>query len=99
MYKQTGIIRPIDKLGRVVVPREIRKMLDIENDKDSFEIFMDENNNVVLKKYQPCCIFCKAMYHLVHFGDKLVCCDCIEKLEELRQIHKDDQEFDDEDYL
>ena len=55
--KSTGMVRAVDKMGRVVIPKEIRKQLKVENDVDSFEIYM-ENDKVILKKYQPTCIFC-----------------------------------------
>ena len=55
----TGIIRTLDNMGRVVIPREIRKQLDMTNGTDSFEIFMD-GDNIVLKKHKPCCVFCKS---------------------------------------
>ena len=50
--KSTGIVRPVDKMGRVVIPKEIRKLFKVENDVDSFEIYM-EDDKIVLKKYQP----------------------------------------------
>ena len=46
--KSTGIIRPVDKMGRVVIPKEIRKQLKVENDIDSFEIYM-EDDKIILK--------------------------------------------------
>ena len=55
----TGIIRNLDNMGRVVIPREIRKQLDMTNGTDSFEIFMD-GDNIVLKKHKPFCVFCKS---------------------------------------
>ena len=54
--KSTGVVRRIDDLGRIVLPIEIRKNLNIEN-RDAVEIFIDEDK-VVLKKYEPACIFC-----------------------------------------
>ncbi len=48
--KATGVIRRIDNLGRIVIPKEIRKTLRIQNG-DNLEIFMDENENILLKKY------------------------------------------------
>ena len=77
--KATGIIRRIDDLGRVVIPKEIRRQLKVENDVDSFEIYMD-GDKVVLKKYQPTCIFCDSLADSVEFGGYNVCTDCIEKL-------------------
>lgn len=53
--KSTGIIRKVDHLGRVVIPIELRSKFGIE-DKDPIEIFVD-GSAVVLKKYEPNCIF------------------------------------------
>ena len=54
--KSIGIVRRIDRLGRVVLPIEVRRRLELE-DKDGVEIFV-EKDRVILKKYEPCCIFC-----------------------------------------
>ena len=77
--KSTGMLRAVDKMGRVVIPKEIRRQLKVENDVDSFEIYMD-GDKVVLKKYQPTCIFCDSLADSVEFGGYNVCTDCIEKL-------------------
>lgn len=50
--KDLGFIRLIDGLGRVVIPKEIRKKLDWQEE-DALEFYLDENNNLVLKKYIP----------------------------------------------
>ena len=83
--KPTGIVRQVDKMGRVVIPKEIRAQLQIENDIDSFEIFM-EGNRVILQKYQPACIFCDRLTEksVTHEG-YTVCKDCIEKLNALKE--------------
>ena len=57
--KSTGIVRKVDDLGRVVLPIELRRTLDI-NERDSIEIFVD-GNQIVLKKYSPSCIFCPGI--------------------------------------
>ena len=75
----TGIIRPVDKMGRVVIPKEIRNQLKVENDRDCFEIFMD-GDKIILKKYQPTCIFCDSNGESVKYNGYNVCKDCIEKL-------------------
>lgn len=77
--KSTGMVRAVDKMGRVVIPKEIRKQLKVENDVDSFEIYM-EDDKVILKKYQPTCIFCDSLADSVCFEGYNVCRDCIEKL-------------------
>jgi len=79
--KSTGVVRKVDELGRIVLPVEIRNVLDI-NPKDAIEIFTD-NDKIVLKKYQPACIFCNDVENVVYFNGKRVCNACIDKLKEL----------------
>ena len=50
--KATGVVRRIDDLGRVVIPKEIRKTLRIKEG-DPLEIFTDREGQVILKKYSP----------------------------------------------
>ena len=76
--KSTGIVRKVDNLGRIVLPIEIRKVLDIK-EKDSIEIFIDDNK-IVLEKYHPSCIFCGNTENIVYFNGKRICSDCIEKM-------------------
>ena len=76
--KSTGIVRKIDELGRIVLPMEIRKVLDIQQ-RDSLEMFIDEEK-IVLQKYQPSCIFCTQTENIVYFNGKRVCSACIEKM-------------------
>ena len=80
--RSTGMVRAVDKMGRVVIPKEIRAQLDIKNDVDSFEIYM-EGDSVILRKYQPTCIFCDNIADSVEFAGHTVCKNCIEKLNEL----------------
>lgn len=80
----TGIVRQVDTLGRLVIPRELRKMLDIKDGVDSFEMYVNENKEIVLRKYNPSCALCNNRTELVTLNDKLVCKDCIEKLNKLR---------------
>ena len=80
--KVSGIVRPVDKMGRVVIPREIRNQLKIENNVDSFEIFMD-GDNVILRKYQPTCIFCDSNGESIKYHGFNVCRECIEKMKHM----------------
>ena len=73
--KSTGIVRNIDELGRLVVPKEMRTTLDI-NCNDPVEISM-EDDRIILKKYAPNCIFCGNHANLTIFKGKKVCSDCI----------------------
>ena len=73
--KSTGIVRKVDELGRVVLPIELRRTLNISY-KDSLEIFTD-NNMVVLRKYEPSCIFCGSATNVVNYKGRNICPECI----------------------
>lgn len=79
--KSTGIIRKVDDLGRIVLPIELRRMLDIA-ERDELEIFM-ENDRIVLQKYETVCIFCGSARNLIAYSAKNVCRNCIQKLTEV----------------
>ena len=76
--KSTGIIRKVDELGRIVLPIEIRRTLDIA-ERDELEIFMD-NDQIVLQKFEPSCIFCSSSQGLVSYRGKNVCQQCIRNI-------------------
>jgi len=78
--KSTGIVRRVDELGRIVLPIEMRRILDIA-ERDPLEIYVD-GDSVVLKKYQPSCIFCDGIRSLVEYKGRNVCSSCIKKLKE-----------------
>jgi transcriptional pleiotropic regulator of transition state genes len=80
--KSTGIVRKIDDLGRVVLPKEIRKVLDI-SDGDPLEIYTD-GECIVLKKYQPNCIFCGETSDVVVRKGKNICNMCLRELKGIR---------------
>jgi transcriptional pleiotropic regulator of transition state genes len=79
--KSTGIVRKVDELGRIVLPIELRRMLDIA-ERDELEIFM-ENDRVVLRKYEPGCLFCGAGHDLITHKGKNVCHKCVQALSDL----------------
>jgi transcriptional pleiotropic regulator of transition state genes len=76
--KSTGIVRKVDELGRVVIPIELRRTLGI-NIKDALEIYVD-GEKIVLKKYEPACIFCGNADNIKQFSGRIVCQDCISKM-------------------
>lgn len=80
--KSTGIVRKVDELGRIVLPIELRRTLGIA-EKDSLEIYVDDDS-IILRKYQPACIFCDNARDVVVFRGKNVCKDCIKSLEEAK---------------
>ena len=74
--KATGIIRRIDELGRIVLPIELRRSLDI-SERDALVIFADENSRtLVLKKHEPSCTFCGVAEDLFVYKDKHICEEC-----------------------
>lgn len=75
MMKSTGIVRKVDELGRVVIPIELRRTLDIA-EKDSLEIYVD-GDKIILRKYEPACVFCGNAQSVEHFKGKNVCRTCI----------------------
>lgn len=76
--KSTGMVRKVDELGRIVLPIEIRKTMEI-NVKDSIEIFTDDDR-IVLRKYHPACIFCSNAQDVTFFEGKRICARCIEEI-------------------
>ena len=78
--KSTGIVRKVDELGRIVLPIELRRTLDI-GERDSLEIYVD-GSTVILKKYEPACIFCNTTENVYLYRDKNVCGKCIEDLKD-----------------
>ena len=76
--KSTGIVRKIDDLGRIVLPIEQRRILEI-GDRDSLEIFI-EDNMLILKKYQPACIFCGNAKDAMTFKGRNICPNCIHEI-------------------
>ena len=79
--KATGIVRPVDPLGRVVIPVELRRTLGIKTD-DSLEVFVD-GDYIMLKKYEPACIFCGNAMDVVSVHGKNVCKDCLAEMKKL----------------
>lgn len=75
VLKSTGIVRKVDELGRVVIPIELRRTLNIE-EKDSLEIYVD-GEHIILKKYEPACIFCGNAKDVIVYKGKNICPDCM----------------------
>ena len=75
--RATGYVRKLDSLGRIVLPKSLRKELDI-NEGDDIEMYVNQEGNVILDKYVPRCIFCdQSKTESVEFRGTLVCDDCI----------------------
>ena len=78
--KSTGVVRRVDELGRIVIPIELRRTLDIA-EKDALEIYVD-GEQIILKKYQPACIFCGNARDVENYKGKNICQNCLKELKE-----------------
>ena len=76
--KSTGIVRKVDELGRIVLPIEMRRTLDIA-ERDALEIYVD-GPSIVLKKHQPACVFCDDAKDILTYRGKNVCRNCVKAL-------------------
>jgi len=79
--KSTGIVRRIDELGRIVLPKELRNLLDIKI-KDELDIFFD-GDRILINKHENACAICNYNENLVTFKDKMICKKCVEAIEKL----------------
>ena len=79
--KSTGIVRKIDEQGRIVLPIELRRTLELE-EQNELEIYLDDDK-VILKKYEPACVFCASSYDLVSYRGRKVCMECIQAMNDI----------------
>jgi len=80
--KSIGIVRKVDELGRVVLPIELRTRFGL-TEKDPVEIYVD-GNSIILRKYEPNCIFCVSTKKLINFNNKTVCKECANIIVDLK---------------
>ena len=79
--KSTGIVRKVDELGRIVLPIELRRTLEIA-ERDSLEIYV-EGSTKILKKYEPACIFCGDAKDVVNYKGRNICKKCLDEMKKL----------------
>lgn len=77
--KSLGIVRSVDPLGRMVIPSELREKFGVKDGKGAFEIFVD-GDSIILKKYEPTCIFCGNNKNITVFKGRNVCKKCIKEI-------------------
>ena len=80
--KATGIVRHMDDLGRICLPMELRRTFNIK-ESDPLEIYVD-GDQIILKKYEPDCVFCGEAKNTVEINGKLICPKCIKAIAEKR---------------
>ena len=76
--KSTGIVRKVDELGRIVLPIELRRTLDIA-ERDPLEIYVD-GTSIILRKHESSCVFCGSGKDVTEFKDKNICAACLSEL-------------------
>ena len=79
--KSTGIVRKVDELGRIVLPIELRRTLEIA-ERDSLEIYV-EGSTIILKKYEPACIFCGDAKDVVNYTGRNICRTCLDEMKKI----------------
>ena len=80
--KSTGIVRRVDELGRIVIPKEMRKKMSID-DGDPVEIFVD-GDKIILTKYTPYCAFCQSEDGITEFKGRTICKACLDEIKNLK---------------
>lgn len=75
----TGFVREIDSVGRIVIPKQLRKELGMLEEGCKVEMFSD-GKQIILKKSENDCIFCKSETDLIEFEGKFVCKSCADKI-------------------
>ena len=79
--KSTGSVRKVDELGRIVLPIELRRTMDIA-EKDAIEIYVD-GASIILRKYEPTCIFCGDAKNVINYRGKNICPNCLKEMMKL----------------
>ena len=79
--KTTGIVRKVDELGRIVIPKEMRDKMGI-NCGDPIEIYV-EGDKIILAKYEDCCSICGSLGELKSFKGKNICKNCLNELKNI----------------
>lgn len=77
--KSTSVTRKVDPLGRIVIPKELRRSFNIVDDKDFLEIYV-EGDKIILKKYVDGYFFCGAEENLCEYREKLICENCVKEI-------------------
>lgn len=83
--KSTGVVRKLDDLGRITLPIELRRNLNI-GDHDPIEIFVDDDR-IILRKYEASDIFTGDMNDLIDFHDKKVSRQSIREMARIAGLH------------
>lgn len=81
--KSIGVSRPVDNLGRIVIPIELRRGMDISQG-DLIEIYT-QGEYIVLEKCKKSCVFCGSNDVSIEYEEKLLCENCFDKLQNIKK--------------
>ncbi|MFD2613654.1 AbrB/MazE/SpoVT family DNA-binding domain-containing protein [Paenibacillus gansuensis] len=81
--KPIGIVRKVDQLGRIVLPKSLRKRYEM-NEGDPVEILV-QGEHIILERYRPRCIFCSSADGVKEFKERHICSECLAGMERLKQ--------------
>jgi transcriptional pleiotropic regulator of transition state genes len=82
MMKPAGVVRKVDQLGRIVLPKSLRKRY-LMNEGDPVEILV-QGDHIILERYRPKCVFCGNMDQVTDFKERHICGDCLGEMNELK---------------
>lgn len=83
MMKPAGVVRKVDQLGRIVLPKSLRKRYRM-NEGDPVEILVS-GDHIILERYRPRCVFCSSMEEVSYFKDKHICAVCLGEMSLLKE--------------
>lgn len=81
MMKPAGVVRKVDQLGRIVLPKSLRKRY-LMNEGDPVEIFV-QGDHIILERYRPKCVFCGSMNEVSEFKERYLCEGCMVEMSHL----------------
>ena len=76
--KPAGIVRRVDQLGRIVLPKSLRKRYQM-NEGDPIEILV-QGDQILLERYRPRCVFCSSMVDVIQYKDRYICGVCHQEM-------------------
>jgi transcriptional pleiotropic regulator of transition state genes len=82
MMKPAGVVRKVDQLGRIVLPKSLRKRY-LMNEGDPVEILV-QGDHIILERYRPKCVFCGNMDEVSDFKERHICSVCLTEMHELK---------------
>jgi len=79
--KPAGVVRKVDQLGRIVLPKSLRKRYQM-NEGDPVEILV-QGDQIILERYRPRCVFCSSMEGITEYKNRYLCARCITEMKAL----------------